>query len=75
VVAGLSIGKLHPEALMVFPTHAMIPSNRVSPHSARPQSIITKIEAGERRVDVVELAEVCRVYGWRRVQLVRGLEL
>ena len=41
----------------------------------RPQSFITKIEIGERRVDIVELAEICRVYGRRLVEFVRGLDL
>ncbi len=40
-----------------------------------PQSFIAKIEAGERRVDVVELAESCRAYRRKMVDFVKGLEL
>ena len=41
----------------------------------RPQSFITKIEIGERRVDIVELADICRAYGRRLVEFVKALDL
>lgn len=30
----------------------------------RPQSFVSKYEAGQRRLDLVELRAVCRVLGW-----------
>jgi transcriptional regulator with XRE-family HTH domain len=39
----------------------------------RPQSFVSKCESGERRVDVVELVEFCRVYGVSAVSFVKRL--
>ncbi len=41
----------------------------------RPQSFVSKIESGERRVDVIELGELCRLYGVDLCEFVRGLNL
>lgn len=41
----------------------------------RPQSFVAKVEAGERRVDVVELSQLCRVYKRNLNSFVRSLEL
>jgi transcriptional regulator with XRE-family HTH domain len=35
----------------------------VAAQLGRPQSFISKCESGQRRVDVVELATFCRLYG------------
>ena len=36
-------------------------------------SYVSKCESGERRIDVVELAEFCRVYGVKLVDLLRSV--
>lgn len=41
----------------------------------RPQSFVAKVEMGERRVDIVELADMCRIYGRSLSSFVRTLEL
>ncbi len=40
----------------------------------RPQSFISKYESGERRLDVLELREVCRAIGISLVDLVARLD-
>lgn len=39
----------------------------------RPQSFVAKYEGGERRLDLVELMEICRILGVDPVRLVREL--
>lgn len=39
-----------------------------------PQSFISKIESGERRVDLIELLEICRVMNVSIVDFVKELE-
>lgn len=41
----------------------------------RPQSFVSKIETGERRIDLIELAELCRLYRKDLIAFVRALNL
>lgn len=41
----------------------------------RPQSFVAKYEGGERRLDVIELIEVCEVLGINPTQAVEALLL
>ena len=38
-------------------------------------SFVSKVESGERRVDVIELAQFCKVYGVELVALLRSARL
>jgi len=40
----------------------------------RPQSFVSKYETGERRLDILELREVCMVLGTPLAEFVRRLE-
>lgn len=40
----------------------------------KPQSYVSKCESGERRVDVVELAEFCRVYKTKSDDFLKAIE-
>lgn len=40
----------------------------------RPQSFVSKYENGERRVDLVELRQICEALGLRLVEFVRRYE-
>ncbi len=39
-----------------------------------PQSVVSKYESGERRLDLIELSEVCRVVGISLIAFVRRFE-
>jgi transcriptional regulator with XRE-family HTH domain len=38
-------------------------------------SFVSKVESGERRIDVVELAQFCRVYGVGLVEFLKSAKL
>jgi transcriptional regulator with XRE-family HTH domain len=40
----------------------------------RPQSFVSKLETSERRLDLIEIREVCHACGIRLIRLVRRFE-
>lgn len=55
---------------------ANITQAEVARHFGAHASFISKIESGERRIDVVELTELCQIYGVRLSAFIKlaGLE-
>ena len=51
------------ELLVATRTHAGLTQRELATRLKRPHSFIGRIEAGERRVDVVEFIEIARVLG------------
>ncbi len=52
--------------------HAGITQVDAAKHFGSHASFISKIESGERRIDVVELADFCKLYGVRLPQLLKA---
>lgn len=48
---------------------------QVAERLGRPQSFVSKYEAGERRLDLVELGEICVVLGVSLSEFARRFEL
>jgi transcriptional regulator with XRE-family HTH domain len=64
-----SSGSLHSEAYARFLKRlrrarqaAKLTQQEVARRMARPQSFVSKCESGERRIDVIELAEFAAIY-------------
>ncbi|MGD0014845.1 MAG: helix-turn-helix transcriptional regulator [Bryobacteraceae bacterium] len=55
-------------------TEAGLTQTDVAHRLGQPQSFVSKYESGERRLDILELREVCRVIGLPLPELVRRLE-
>jgi transcriptional regulator with XRE-family HTH domain len=53
---------------------AGLTQNEVAQALGQPQSFVSKFESGERRLDVLELREVCRVLGLTLGDFVKRLE-
>jgi transcriptional regulator with XRE-family HTH domain len=54
---------------------AGLTQTRVAKHFGTHASFVSKIESGERRIDVVELAEFCRLYGVKLGEFLRKAEI
>jgi transcriptional regulator with XRE-family HTH domain len=54
---------------------AKITQGTVASHFGAHASFISKIESGERRVDVVELAELCQIYGVKLSAFIKQIGL
>lgn len=46
----------------------------VAEHLGAPQSLVSKIESGERTVDAIEILEICTALGVSMAEFVRRLE-
>jgi transcriptional regulator with XRE-family HTH domain len=53
------------ETLRAAREDAGLTQSEVAKHFNSHASFVSKVEAGERRIDVVELADLCRLYGLR----------
>jgi transcriptional regulator with XRE-family HTH domain len=69
-MAGSAMGSLHSQRYKQFLKRlrqarraAGLTQVQVASALRRPQSFVSKCESGERRVDVVELAEYAKLYG------------
>jgi transcriptional regulator with XRE-family HTH domain len=61
------------ELLIQWRDDAGVTQVELAKRLSRPQSFVSKYERGERRLDVLELIEVCRALGRDASQFVRDL--
>jgi len=57
-----------------FRTHAGVTQAELAARLDVPQSLISKYESGERRLDILELRQVCRALGLSLADFVRKME-
>ncbi|MGA2771978.1 MAG: helix-turn-helix transcriptional regulator [Bryobacteraceae bacterium] len=55
-------------------TEAGLTQTDVAQRLKQPQSFVSKYESGERRLDVLELREVCRAIGVPLPEFIKSLE-
>jgi transcriptional regulator with XRE-family HTH domain len=55
-------------------TEAGLTQTEIAQRLGQPQSFVSKYESGERRLDVLELRQVCAVVGLSLADFVRRLE-
>jgi transcriptional regulator with XRE-family HTH domain len=55
-------------------TEAGLTQTEIAQRLGQPQSFVSKYESGERRLDVLELRQVCAVVGVSLADFVRRLE-
>jgi len=55
-------------------SEAGLTQSELSSRLGRPQSFVSKYESGERRLDLVELSEVCNAIGISLQELVSRIE-
>jgi transcriptional regulator with XRE-family HTH domain len=59
------------EALVAARESAGLSQHALAKRLGRPQSFVSKCESGERRVDVVELVQICKVLRADPVDIVK----
>ena len=55
-------------------TEAGLRQTELAERLRKPQSFVSKYESGERRLDLIELREVCQALGIRLVDFVKRFE-
>ncbi|MGO9097122.1 MAG: helix-turn-helix domain-containing protein [Bryobacteraceae bacterium] len=55
-------------------TEAGLTQTDVAQRMGQPQSFVSKYESGERRLDILELREICQVAGMSLPEFIRRLE-
>lgn len=61
--------------LRVARTRAKLTQRQVAEKLDVYNSYVSKVETGERKIDVIELAEFCHVYGLTLSQFLRQIDL